>query len=172
MQNFLKQINASYSQSEDRILLKLRTDQQQFQAWITRRYLLLLIPSLQGQHPSTKVPLFSEKKQATHTMQQQGALQDVKKQAAAQSLPYEVPSAVEEPLGSAPILLTKLTFKGIDTENPTISFEPESGKGFSLSFHPQVTSALIIVLKQALNNSDWNLDLDPVLDMPEQVTLQ
>ncbi|MDX1796981.1 MAG: hypothetical protein R3219_09665, partial [Hydrogenovibrio sp.] len=61
MSNQIKQIQANYHPVEDRILFKIHTDNQQiFQAWITRRYLKLLMPVLQGQHPETGKPLMTD----------------------------------------------------------------------------------------------------------------
>lgn len=171
MNNTVKQLQASYNMAEDRILLKLRTDESQFQAWITRRYMQLLIPALHGQHPTTKESLLPEKTRQMHSMQTQSASETFEKQRA-EKVEYETPEDVEEPLGSDPILLAKLTFRGLESDNPTISFEPDSGKGFNLSFQPQITSALVQIFSQALAKSDWGLNIDPILDVPEQVTLQ
>lgn len=171
MTNAVKQLQASYNMAEDRILWKLRTDTHQFQAWITRRYMKLLIPALHGQHPTTKENLLPEKTHQLHAMQKQTAGEEFQKQAE-DNVAYEEPENVEEPLGDDPVLLAKLTFRGLESDSPVISFEPEQGPGFNLSFQPQITSALVQIFSQALAKSDWGLQLEAIMEVPEQVTLQ
>ncbi len=75
MADTIQQLQASFNPVEDRLLLKLHTGNQKLQAWITRRYLTLLIPTLQGIHPVTGNALFSHKKQALVEMSQQSPLE-------------------------------------------------------------------------------------------------
>lgn len=167
MSENIQQIQASFNAVEDRILLKLHTGQQSLQAWITRRYLKLLIPSLQGQHPQSKQPLFSPKKQALVEMSNQKVQQEGNYEA-----PYQEPETVAHPLGDAPILLAKITFKALESDNPQIILEPEQGAGIVLSYQPQLTGALMKILNHAIENADWALELDPIFNVPDKVVLQ
>ncbi|BBP42405.1 hypothetical protein [Thiosulfativibrio zosterae] len=167
MPSSIQQIQASFDPIEDRILLRLHTGDQSLQAWLTRRYTQLLIPALQGQHPKTGAPLLPAKQHAmaqmsSQKMQQEGNFDS----------PYQEPETVEKPLGEVPILLAKMTFKDLEGDNPQIVLEPDQGKGIALSYRPELTGALSKILQQAILKADWQLVLDPILQLPEQVTLQ
>lgn len=166
MSNSIKQIQASYHPVEDRILLKLHTGQQSLQAWITRRYLKLLIPAIQGIHPKTGDAMFEPKKQAVSEMQSQ----QVQSQGNYEK-PYEEPKEIEQPLGEAPILLAKMTFKNLNSENPEILLEPEVGAGLALSYSPMLLGALHKILGQTLEKTDWMLELAPIMELPKQTTV-
>lgn len=162
MSETIKQIQASFNPTEDRLLLKLHTGNQKIQAWITRRYLKLLIPALQGQHPKTGKPLFSPKQQALVEMSQQAT-----PSSAAFEAPYEEPEQADMPLGDHPILLAKLTFKDLESDSPELVLEPEVGVGIGLSFKPAMVSALTKIIGQAVQSAEWDLDVNPAMSLPE-----
>jgi hypothetical protein len=168
MSDQIKQIQATYQPIEDRILFQLHTQQQQcLQAWITRRYLKLLIPALQGQHPQTGEAIVQNEHPAERQLRQEKAQLegDFDK-------PYEEPENLEHPLGNSPILLAKMTFRNLDSPTPQLVLEPEEGAGIQLGYNPELMGVLLTVFGKALNNSDWTLDLEPLLDLPDNITLQ
>lgn len=168
MSDQIKQIQASYQPLEDRILLKLHTSaEQEMQAWITRRYLKLLIPALQGQHPQTGEPMFSQKETELHQMKQQQAQNEGNYDDA-----YDAPEDAQTPLGNEPILLAKITFKGLKGESPQLALEPENGSGIALSYQSQLMGALMKILNQAIQKADWSIELTPMMDVPDNVTIQ
>lgn len=168
MSDQIKQIQASYQPLEDRILLKLHTSgEQEMQAWITRRYLKLLIPALQGQHPKTGEPMFSQKESELNQMQQQQIQKEGNYDDA-----YEAPENANSPLGSEPILLAQITFKGLKGDAPQLALEPEKGAGIALSYQSQLMGALMKILNQAVDKADWAIELTPMMDVPENVTIQ
>lgn len=168
MPNHIQQIQARYDPLEDRILFKLLTDsQQQLQAWITRRYLQLLLPTLQGKHPQSGQAILSQKSLALY----QAAAEKGQHEADYAS-PYQAPQQPSEPLGNTPILLTKLTLKGLETDSPQLLLEPESGSGIQMSYQAELMGALLKVFTQAIDSASWQLDLDPLLSVPESLTLQ
>ena len=168
MTDQIKQLQARYEPLEDRILFKLHTEnQQRLQAWITRRYLQLLLPTIQGQHPETGQSILSQKSSAIYqAASEKGQLE------ADYNAPYQEPEQVSEPLGNRPILLTKLTLKGLETAKPQLVLEPEVGAGIQLSYQAELMGALIKVFHQATEAANWQLNLDPILSMPESSTLQ
>ena len=168
MSDKINQIQASYHPSEDRILLKIKTlNEQVYLAWITRRFMKLLIPVLHGQHPTSGKSLFDEKK---------SQIQQLDKEKTQLSGDYEseykTPENPDYPLGDAPILLAKITFKDIYSDNAQLIFEPEKGQGIILPFHADILGPLIKIFSQALYSSDWALDLDPILEVPKETRLQ
>lgn len=164
MSNQIKQIQAHYLPVEDRILLKIHTDEKQaFHAWLTRRYLKLLLPALQGQHPQTGETIFNADSSLNSVEQASNSPQF--------DQPYNAPEGAEFPLGEAPILLSKMTFKGFDTDFPQLILEPEEGSGIALSYQPEFVKALLTLIQQAMENADWQFD-SFIHQAPEINTLQ
>lgn len=168
MSDHIKQIQARYEPLEDRILFKLHTENQQsLQAWITRRYLQLLLPTLQGKHPQSGQAILSRKSLALYqAAAEKGQLE------ANYNAPYQEPEQASEPLGKTPILLTKLTLKGLETPSPQLILEPETGAGIQFSYEAEFMGTLLDVFIKAIDAANWQLSLDPLLSTPESLTLQ
>ncbi|WP_040727258.1 hypothetical protein [Thiomicrorhabdus sp. Kp2] len=168
MSEKINQIQASYHPAEDRILLKIKTlNEQVYLAWITRRFMKLLIPVLHGQHPTTGKTLFDEK-----TAQVQQVEKEKNQLTGDYDSEYELPENPDYPLGETPILLAKITFKDIYSDNAQLAFEPEIGQGVVLPYHADLLGPLIKIFSQALNAAEWALDLDPILEVPKETRLQ
>lgn len=161
MSAIIKQIQATFSPTEDRILLKLHTGEYNIQTWLTRRYVKLLIPALHGQHPKTGEPLFSATKQAEVEMSSQKIQLEGNYET-----PYEEPISGTNLLGDEPVLLVKITFKDMATDDPMIVLEPEAGNGISLSYRAELMGALLKILQQATEQADWQLALSPIMEVP------
>lgn len=168
MNDKINQIQASYQPTEDRILLTIKTlNEQVYLSWITRRFMKLLIPVLHGQHPTSGKALFDNKTQ----LLEQAEVEKNQLQGDYES-EYQTPENPKYPLGEEPILLAKITFKDIYSDNAQLIFEPEVGKGILLPYHADLLGPLIKIFSQALYASDWALDLDPILEVPKQTRLQ
>ncbi|WP_029408585.1 hypothetical protein [Thiomicrorhabdus sp. Milos-T2] len=166
MSDKINQIQASYNPAEDRILLNIKTlNEQVYLAWITRRFMKIFIPVLHGQHPTNGQALFDEKKSQISEIEKQKTqlLGDYESE-------YKKPENPNYPLGESPILLAKITFKEIYSENAQLVLEPESGQGIVLPYHSDLLGPLIKIFSQALNSSDWSLDIDPILEVPKETT--
>ena len=162
MSDQIQQLQAQYHAIEDRILLKLNTQTGiEAKAWITRRFLSLLLPALQGEHPQTGEPILTPqqmKQWAQNTASDaHDAISDLPKEAFEQA--YESPQNAQDLIGPEPILLSKITFRGLDSEAPKIALEPEEGPGLALGFDPKVVQVLLHLLEQAIENSDWEAAL-------------
>ena len=170
MTNQINQIQATYNIYEDRIRLSIKTeDGQIFNAWLTRRFLGLLLPVLHGQHPTTSEALFEDK--ATSASAETSS-PDTTQANTDFNQPYEEPINAKYPLGKAPLLLTKITFKDLGGLGAQFMLEPETGSGFQLPFNPELLTALLKILSQALQAANWQLDLNTILEMPTDMRLQ
>lgn len=164
MTDAISQIQADYEPLEDRILLNITTQNQQvYSVWLTRRYLKLLIPALQGKHPRTGSLLLSDEELGLLHQ----SLTDEELGSPVFSN-YEVPEEAEFPLGEQTIILAKIGFTDLNTAHPIIEFNPEQGAGFSLPYEAYVLKRLLKVLKQALQRANWQLEMDDSLELPEQ----
>lgn len=163
MSSQIKQIQAHYLPVEDRILLKIHTDEQQvFHAWLTRRYLKLLLPVLQGQHPQTGEAISNTNRNPAEDNSSEEPQFDQ---------PYQPPESADFPLGEAPILLSRMTFKGFDTDFAELILEPEEGPGISLSYQPKFITALLTIIQQTIESADWQFD-SFIHQSPESGVLQ
>jgi len=168
MSDKIAQIQASFHPVEDRILLKIKTlNEQVYLAWITRSFMKLLIPTLHGQHPKTGEALFDEK---------EAMIKQAEKEQTQLAGDYEndyiQPEEPDYPLGEDPILLMKITFKNIHSDNSQLVFEPQEGQGIVLPYHADLLGPLIKIFSQALHTADWGLQLDPIMHVPEATRLQ
>jgi len=168
MSDTVNQIQASYNPAEDRILLNIKTNHERvYQAWITRRFMKLLIPVLHGQHPASGKALFDER---TSLIQQ--AEKEKNQLIGDFETAYEGPEDPDYPLGEDPILLTKITFKDIYSEKAVLVLEPEESQGIVLPYRAELLGPLIKIFSQALKAAEWALALEAILDVPEAASLQ
>ncbi len=167
MSDTVSQIQASFHPAEDRILLNIKTvNEHVYLAWITRRFMKLLIPVLHGQHPSTGKSLFEQKKSLVHQ-----AKKEVNQLQGDFETAYSKPVNPKYPLGEAPILLAKMTFKDVQGDNGSLVLEPEQGQGIVLPYNPELLGPLIKIFSKALVSTDWALEIDPILNVPEKAHL-
>ncbi len=154
MSDQLDQIQADYVPLEDRILLKLRAGNKLYRAWLTRRYLSLLLPVLQGVHPQTQErfappPAMEPELDERFAPQKEAPLETLAEQA-----------ILEYPLGEAPILLTEVSFQAGEGETPgQLVLKPQQGQGIVLPFTPEMNHLLLKLLLQTLENTDWTQPL-------------
>ena len=163
MTDAIAHVQATYEPLEDRILLNIATQNQQvFSAWITRRYLRLLIPALQGKHPRTRIPLLTDESLAQ--MYSKESDTDPRSEIFDQ---YEVNDETQYPLGEQPIILVKIAFNALDTNKPLMELNPNEGPGFALPYEAYVIKLLLKVLHQALPRAEWDVELDEGLELPD-----
>ena len=159
----INQIQASYDTKEDRILLKFKTlNQSVFLAWMTRRYAKLLLPVLQGQHPTSGQSLLEKRQHLEEQMKHQQATHSGDYSSA-----YEEPDTPEYPLGDEPILLTQISFKNLNSDSPTFIMEPEHGAGLVLPYKGELLGPLLKIVAGAIKKADWELETDSLLHLPE-----
>ena len=167
MTDAISNVQATYEPLEDRILLNITTqDHAVYSAWITRRYLKLLLPALQGNHPRTLKPLLSE--------EALGFLHSTEIEVDPHSPifePYQETDETRFPLGETPVLLTKIGFKSLNSDKPLMEMNPEVGSGFEIPFEASVLKLLTNILQQALPRASWDLEMDATLNLPEPARL-
>lgn len=173
MQHQISQIQATYNTLEDRIRLTIKTvDDQVYLAWITRRFASILLPILHGQHPISGESFFVDS-EGVDALNKETQNQSMGNQAELDTkTPFEAPTDPHYPLGSTPILLTELSFKGFEEDVQYVVLSPEEGPGIQLPFSPEMLSALLKIITQALNIANWQLNDNFILQSPQQSRLQ
>lgn len=162
MSQAIKQLQLLYNSNEDRILLSIATPTDQvMRAWITRRYVKILVPALQGLNPQTLKPMV-----------------DIAQQSEAEDANYNLESEFSEPenakfpLGNQPIILNSLRFVKKESEIARLALEPKTGSGILLNLYPPFARALQNQLAGAIIKADWQLDLDPMVGFASSHRLQ
>ena len=158
MSDSLDQIQLNFVPNEDRLLLKLRGGDKLYRAWVTRRYLKLLLPVLQGVHPTTG-ERFAEPPAVEAALDQQ--LTPEKQPPLEQSADS---SPLVYPLGKAPILLTEAQY---DTPGKRLILKPARGQGIVLPYTPEVNHMLLKLIYQVLPSTQWALEEEILSPMPQ-----
>lgn len=162
MSQAIKQLELRYNNTEDRILLTIATPTHHvMKAWITRRYVKILVPALQGLNPETLKPMVEMPDKTEHEDHDYN-LDDE----------FNEPDNPHYPLGKEPIVLSSLRFMKQDAPMPRLALEPKSGSGIMLNLYPPFVRALQNQLANAILKADWQLDLDPMVGFASSHRLQ
>lgn len=163
----INQIQIRYAPVEDRIVLRLNTeDSSEFRFWITRRYAKILSASLMKLLSSSEA-IQEHKEQvvqeAVMSFQHEEAISKADFAKTFQAQPKSMP------LGNIPVLLSKLTVKQTDDGNPMLCMYPEQGQGIDLALQLQLLHSISKLFADALKASEWGLDFSlPVNDSVQQ----
>lgn len=162
----INQIQIRYAPIEDRIVLRLNTeDLSEFRFWITRRFAKLLSVSLlRLLHSSEDIQEHKEEEvqKAVMSFQHEEALSQADFAKSFQAQPKNLP------LGNAPILLSKLTVKQTPDGNPMLCMYPEQGQGIDLALQQQLLHSISKLFADALQTSEWGVDFS----LPEHTPAQ
>jgi hypothetical protein len=162
----LHQIQVTYQQDEDRLLLRASFTGAgeplgEVRAWLTRRLLRNLWPGI-VKALETQVTL--NQPQAAHAkaeivgMQHQATVQDIAARGDFKT-PY-ADTAQAFPIGEAPILVTTVHFNISANKPVRIRFEPAQGQGFEVALSPQVLHGFCNLLREAVKTAQWEVELN------------
>ena len=127
----LRQLNVSYSATEDRLLLKVSTsDNQEYRAWCTRRFVRLWLDRLEALFESEvaeKQVVPAEARRDVAELQHRTSVSEQ-----AFQKPYEAEPS-DYPLGESGLLLTKLSYGEKDNDMVSMTLSGDAGKGLTLN---------------------------------------
>ncbi|NKC12371.1 MAG: hypothetical protein GKR94_09255 [Gammaproteobacteria bacterium] len=149
----IAQLQVSYSALEDRLLLRLSTDNRlEFRFWVTQRYLKLLQPVLteivESSGRAAMIPDQATRKTVTE-FERETALVGADFQTEFNE------AAASLPLGEAPVLLARIQKKVSPTGSPVLCLHPQSGMGVEVVLDPQLLHSLISLLSNGAIQADW-----------------
>jgi hypothetical protein len=154
----LHQLKLDYIPEQDRLLLRVSTDDQlEVRLWLTRRALRLLWPLLvQMVRASPEVALQSnpEARDALVGMQHERALSQANFAEPFEEAPREMP------LGAEPILVTRIRTDKGDGGNQVLALLPQQGQGIRLTLDNTLLHSLCKLLQTAVAKSDWDMALE------------
>lgn len=161
----INQIQIRYTPVEDRIVLRLNTENStEFRFWITRRYAKTLAASLlkllrsAGDIQEHK----EDVQKAVLSFQHEEAISKADFAKTFQAQPKSMP------LGDVPVLLSKLTVKHTDDGNPMLCMYPEQGPGIDLALQQQLLHSISKLFADALQTSEW----DVAFNLPENSSIK
>jgi hypothetical protein len=160
----LSQIQISFAPIEDRLLLRISTDEQaEFRFWLTRRYVKLLWPLLEqllASDTAVAVQTSDLARTAVMDFQQADALANADFDTAYND------TANTLPLGEAAVILVHVQGKRGADGIPILCMHPRHGVGIEIALEPNILHSLRALLRQALETADWALV--PPAPMPHQ----
>jgi len=151
----LEQFSASYDPAQDRVLLRIRSnDDAEFRFWITRRYLALLWPILMKMADD-----FSARK-STDPLTRNTLAELAHGQAVGNAdFASQYQDGSVFPLGEEPILLARITVKPLAGDTQTLTLLPQQGQGINLDLDERLVHILARLLQHAATAAEWGLKL-------------
>jgi len=156
----IKQLQLGYSAEEDRLLIRINSnDGQEIRCWLTRRMILRLIPSL-NQMMTTMItsdrPLAEPAK---------AAILDMTRQAALQNADFATPFAEKPanlPLGPEPLVVSKIELHPLsDTRGADIMMKMATvtGHGFEIRMAEQLQHGFFELIRKSCAQADWGFEI-------------
>lgn len=149
----LRQLQLRYEAVEDRILLRVSTQQDQaFRLWLTRRYCALLLAVL-DEHQRLDPEVAGRPTEAARR-----AVQRFKEEAAGARADFggAFREPAEHPLGDVPMLAYRLTYRAGE-EQLQLTFSPQDGRGITFTLDRQLALNLRTMLAKTVRAADWSL---------------
>jgi len=153
----LERITVEFHAEEDRLMVRVFFDQKaEIQFWLTRRLVKRIWPVLLQMaqaKPDIQMQPNPEVRKALLGLQHEKALQEVKFSKAAQE------PAREHPLGSAPMLVTKVRARRNDRGQTVLSLQPQQGNGVDLALGDTLLHGLMKLVQDTVVKAEWDLAL-------------
>lgn len=154
MSNILQQINLSYSNKEDRLLLKTTTvDGDEYKIWLTRRFTKILFDILKKSVGYYTPSITNLNQSIVNKTNQQSINQDVNGDIFNQSLQED---NIKQ-LDGYEILAHKIKCGNDDKNNTVLEFQSEDGKGITYSLNESLLSVFYSLIIKSTKLADWDI---------------
>ena len=156
----IHQLSVHHDERQDRLLLRLNTqDQQEFHFWLTRRMALRLMPAIQ--QSALRLEAAQPGVAATDAPAQH-LLSELKRDAFLKKADFATPfenHAIQWPLGAEPLLITDAHLSIQANGSLEISFEDKSDpvRARACQLHLQVSlvHGMVHLIQQAIEKAEW-----------------
>ncbi len=146
--NKLHQINMQYSNTEDRILLRTSTENNdEYLIWLTRRYTKLLVDIFDKE---------IEKRGGTTTLSSKKETTKLFKEGAFEK-PYSEETTKNHPLGKDGVLAFGIKTGTDDQGDLTLIIQSESGKGITYNLNDTLIYMFYSLLMQSIERAEWKI---------------
>ncbi len=149
----LRQMNVTYVETEDRLLLKVSTsDEQEYRVWCTRRFTRLLLDKLavgfQKEMPSAAAVPQPARRDVAQMQHQQAVKEEAFQQ------PYNAEPS-DYPLGEQGLVATTLKYKDLADGSAQVHLGDQSGKGVNLNLNAHLQHQLYELFTRATERAQW-----------------
>jgi hypothetical protein len=155
----LSQIQVTFSETEDRLLLRLNTQtKEEFRFALTRRFVKRLMPALNRSFEN--IPEIA----AQTSISNKEAIKSFEREKVSQQTDFNTPfsDAVESfPLGEPAILVSHAKLVPQAEGNFMLALKDEKNKGIDFTFKTDVLYLLHSLLQETLQKTDWDLTTSP-----------
>jgi len=154
----LKQMNVGYDRAQDRVLIRLSTDQDsEYRMWLTRRMLIGMWPGLVKLVQSTPMARSQadpEAKKAVVEFQREQALRQ-----ATFDAPYEG-DKLSPAIPGEPFLIWGIQMRPAEGGGHDINFLPREGQGVHVRLQDSMLHALVKLLQDVCRVTEWGIALE------------
>ena len=156
----IHQLSVSHDERQDRLLLRLNTqDQQEFRFWLTRRMTLRLMPAIE--QSAVRLEAAQPGVAATDAPSQH-LLTELKRDAFLKKADFATPfenRATQWPLGAEPLLITDAHLTIQPNGALQISFEdktdPAQARACQLHLQVSLVHGMVHLIQQACEKAEW-----------------
>ena len=161
----LHQIRIDYHQEQDRLLLRISTDDgSELRFWLTRRFVKSLWPALMQMAETVG------EARAQHDPAIRKAMLEFEHDKAMRQADFATPykaSPTNLPLGAEPLLVTRLRAQPDGSGNATLALHPTQGQGMDLAMDAMLLHSFTRLVQGAVAKTDWDIQLElPRAAMP------
>ena len=153
----LHQIRVDYSSEQDRLLLRVSSDDgAELRFWLTRRLVKDLWPAL-----ITMAKTVGEARRQSNPAARNAVVEFEHDKAVRQAdftTPYETQTHL--PLGPEPVLVTRLRAQPDSQGNAVIAMHPAQGQGMDLAMDPMLLHSFTRLIQAAVAKTDWDIRLE------------
>lgn len=153
----LHQIRIDYHQEQDRLLLRVSTDDRsELRFWLTRRFVKGLWPAL------LKMAEAIGDARAQPDPEVRKAMVEFEHEKAVQQADFATPyqAASHLPLGAEPLLLTRLRARQDGRGSAVLSMHPTQGQGMDLAMDSMLLHSLTRLVQGAVAKTDWDMRVE------------
>jgi len=155
----IHQIQVKYDALADRLLLQIRTrDEQLFPIWLTRRMVIRLWPHFRGMVSGLAVTRSAPS--ALAVPEARDMLADAAHERALKSADFKTEfnaSAATQPLGPDPVLPTAIDLHSAAGQAVVLVIRDAQGRSLPLPFGEDLAHGLLKLVESALAGSEWGL---------------
>ncbi len=160
----LHQIRIDYHQEQDRLLLRVSTDDgSELRFWLTRRFVKGLWPAM------IKMAEVVGEARVQPDPDVRKAMLEFEHEKAVRQADFATPykAANNLPLGSEPLLVTRLRAQPDGRGNAVIAMHPSQGQGMDLAMDAMLLHSFTRLIQGVVIKTDWDIRLElPKTDMP------
>lgn len=153
----LERITVEFHAEEDRLMVRVFFDKtSEIQFWLTRRLVTRIWPVLLQMaqaKPDIQLQPSAEARNALLGFQHERALQAVQFSKVTQE------PGREHPLGSAPMLVSKVRARRNQKGQTVLSLSPREGNGVDLALGDTLLHGFLKLMQDTAAKAEWNLDL-------------